>query len=93
MQIYGPNYLHGPQGITGPHANRPTKPQPIDGNSAPIQDELQISDAAQLLDKVNEIPEMRMERIEQIRAEIANGTYETPEKLDIAIERLLDEIG
>ena len=29
----------------------------------------------------------------EIRARIAEGTYETPEKLDVAVERLLDEIG
>ncbi|HIQ20562.1 MAG TPA: flagellar biosynthesis anti-sigma factor FlgM, partial [Planctomycetes bacterium] len=39
------------------------------------------------------VPEIRQERVARIRAEIAAGTYETEEKLEIAIGRLLDEIG
>jgi hypothetical protein len=31
--------------------------------------------------------------VASIRAQIANGTYETPEKLDMALSRLLDEIA
>jgi hypothetical protein len=31
--------------------------------------------------------------VNQIRAQIAAGTYETPDKLDAAVQRLLDEIG
>jgi hypothetical protein len=34
-----------------------------------------------------------MDRVNEIRAQIAAGTYETDEKLDIAVGRLLDEIG
>jgi hypothetical protein len=31
--------------------------------------------------------------VQDIRAALADGTYETDEKLDIALERLLDEIA
>jgi negative regulator of flagellin synthesis FlgM len=47
----------------------------------------------QLLDKVQELPDIRSDLVARIRAEIAAGTYETEEKLEIALERLLDEIG
>ena len=33
------------------------------------------------------------DRVDQIRAEIANGTYETDDKIDIAVSQLLDEIA
>lgn len=92
MHIYGPASLHGPQQIGAPHTSRLSKPS-APNQSGPIQDELQISDAARLLDRVGDVPEVRQDRIDQIRAEIAEGSYETQEKLDIAIERLLDEIG
>ena len=92
MHIYGPAHLHGPQQIGAPHTSRLSKPS-APNESGPIQDELQISDAAQMLDKVGQIPEVRQDRVDQIRAQIAEGTYETREKLDIAVERLLDEIG
>jgi len=57
------------------------------------QDELEISDAGRMVDRVRDVPEIRQERVDQIRAQIAAGTYETDEKLQIAIGRLLDEIG
>ena len=92
MEIYGPAYLHGPQRIGGPHTSRvarPTEPS----TTGPIQDEVQISDAAQLVDKVRELPDIRHNRVNAIRDQIANGTYETEEKLQVALGRLLDEIG
>jgi len=36
--------------------------------------------------------ETREERLERIRAEIAAGTYDTDEKLDIAIERMIGRV-
>jgi negative regulator of flagellin synthesis FlgM len=58
-----------------------------------IQDELQISDAARLIEQVKQAPDIRQDRVDAIRQQIAAGTYETPEKLEIALDRLLDEIG
>lgn len=96
MQIYGPTHLHGPQPIGSPHTNRISKPE-TNGPSAPINDELQISSAAQeaagMVDKVNQIPDIRQDRVDAIRAQIEAGTYETDDKIQTAVERLLDEIG
>jgi negative regulator of flagellin synthesis FlgM len=92
MHVYGPSHLHGAQPVNPPHAARVSKPAPSD-YSGSIQDELDLSDAAQLVDRVREVPEIRHERVAQIRAQIAAGTYETDDKLDIAVGRLLDEIG
>ena len=39
------------------------------------------------------MPEMREDRVEAVRQQIAAGTYETGDKLNAAVERLLDEIG
>ena len=43
--------------------------------------------------EIQDLPEIRTDRVAQIREAIEAGTYETQEKLDIAIDRLLDEIG
>jgi negative regulator of flagellin synthesis FlgM len=45
-----------------------------------------------MLDGINQLPEIRYERVEEIRQQIAAGAYETPEKLELAVERLLDEL-
>ena len=92
MHIYGPTHLHGAQPVGAPHTSRVSKPTAID-RPGPIQDELEISDAAQLVEQVREMPEIRHDRVNEIRARIAEGTYETDQKLEIALGRLLDEIG
>lgn len=89
MQVYGPTQLHGAQSIGAPHMARSSQATTSTGSS--IQDELQISDAGQLVDQVHQLPDIRQDRVDSIRAQIAAGTYETDDKLNAAIDRLLDE--
>jgi negative regulator of flagellin synthesis FlgM len=65
--------------------SRPEAPQ--------IADEVNFSDAARFLEQVQQLPEMREDRVEAVRRQIASGTYETGDKMSIALDRLLDEIG
>ena len=92
MHIYGPSQLHGPQSIAAPHGARPaqslTRPE-----SPQIADQVDISDAARSLEQVRDMPDIRQDRVEAVRQQIAEGAYETPARLNAAIERLLDEIG
>jgi negative regulator of flagellin synthesis FlgM len=37
-------------------------------------------------------PAIRAELVERVRREIAAGTYDTPEKWALALDRLLDEL-
>ncbi len=91
MQIYGPSQLHGAQPINAPHLQRGADVRP---GTAPSQtDQVDISPAAQLAGQVSEIPDIRQDRVASIRAAIADGTYETQDKLSTAVNRLLDEIG
>ena len=89
MQINGPARIDRAQSISKPHHTAATSPQ-----SAPTPvDKLDISQEADLIGQVHDAPDIRTERVAQIRAEIASGAYETEDKLDLALERLLDEIG
>jgi negative regulator of flagellin synthesis FlgM len=92
MHIYGPSQLHGPQSISAPHSVRGAQPMSRP-ESTQIADEVDISEAAQLVEQVHQFPDIREDRVEAVRQQIAAGTYETSDKLDTAIERLLDEIG
>jgi negative regulator of flagellin synthesis FlgM len=92
MHIYGPSQLHGAQPISSPHGLRQAQPMSRP-EAAQIADEVDISDAARLVEQVQQMPEMREDRVEAVRLQIAEGTYETNDKLNIAVERLLDEIG
>ena len=38
-------------------------------------------------------PPIRLELVERVRREIAAGTYETTEKLELALERLLERLA
>jgi negative regulator of flagellin synthesis FlgM len=91
MQIYGPSQLHGPQAISSPH----TRSAPVGqtGSVTGTQDEVQISDTGRLVDLANQAPAIREDRVSSIRAQIAAGTYETPDKLDTALSRFLDEVA
>lgn len=92
MQIYGPSHVHGSQPIGSPHAARGTEPQQAQPAATP-SDQVDISSAGQMLDAIRDLPDIRQERVDQLRAAIASGAYETADKLEGAIERLLDEIG
>ena len=92
MQIYGPAHVHGPQAIGTPHTTRAASASsPVE--SPRIQDEVNISDAARLVEQVKQAPDIRQDRVQALRAQIASGAYETAGKLDVAVSRLLDEIG
>ena len=82
----------------------PAAAQPIEGlnpvgavnrplEAASISDVVEISSmAASLAAKVKEIPDVRTELVQRVKAEIAAGTYETPERIELAVDRLMDEL-
>jgi len=89
MQVNGPSHVHNTQAISGPHNARPaSKPSP----STSPKDELQISDTARLVDAARDLPAVRQDRVAEIRSAIANGTYETQQRLSGAVEQLLNEL-
>ena len=85
--------------VGGAGAVRPVQLAPVQSaDSAPVsglespRDEVSISSAARLLEQARIDPNVRAERLAEIRTAIANGTYETPEKLEAAVARLLDDV-
>jgi negative regulator of flagellin synthesis FlgM len=92
MHIYGPSQMHGSQPIGPMHGPRPAQ-QTTRPEAPQVADEVNISDAARFVEQVQQMPEMREDRVESVRLQIASGTYETNDKLNVALDRLLDEIG
>lgn len=86
-------------GVHPPLAPRPIEPTnsvvpkaPVAGPGG-VADVVEISaTAAALAAKVQEVPDIRADLVARVKAEIEAGTYETPERLEIAVERLLDEL-
>jgi negative regulator of flagellin synthesis FlgM len=92
MQIYGPSQIHGAQHVAGPHTARAAQPASSEAPST-ISDRLDISEAGQIAGRLADVPDIRAERVQELRAAILNGTYETEDKLNSAVDRLLDEIA
>lgn len=55
-------------------------------------DELELSSVDSASAQVELQDQFRTMRLEQIRQQIEAGTYETPEKLDAAVNRMFDEL-
>jgi negative regulator of flagellin synthesis FlgM len=92
MQIHGTTHIHGPHSINPPHA--PFRaPGANEAPNVSSADRVDISTAAEAAIRASESGNIRQALVNQIRSQIAAGTYETPAKLDAALERLLDEIG
>ncbi len=92
MQIYGPSQVHGAQSVHGPHSARSIEPASSPASQG-VGDRLELSDAGKIAGQLAEIPDIRADRVEQLRAAIASGNYETEERLGVAVDRLLDEIA
>lgn len=100
MRITSPIHLHGPQGLNPPHhvsgvknVSSPTEAQHASGDRLDISPAAEAAAQAAGVGETSEAAGVRHELVARIKQQIASGTYETPEKLDIALDRLLDEIA
>lgn len=92
MQINGTTAIHPAQQIRGPHQNIASEAANSRSRIDTV-DQLDISSEANRLSRAQESPEIRADRVASIKAQIADGTYMTGDKLDIALDRLLDDFG
>lgn len=95
MEINGLGHIDGPQAIRAPHRAEAIQPQNAT-ESVQASDQVDISpeaDALNMVNRVHDLPEIRTDRVAEIRAQIEAGDYETDEKIDVALGRFLDEIG
>lgn len=100
MQIYGPYRVSTTQANSGPQRTSPQKPADTASRpSATPVDQLDLSSSAGAVSRLGNSSaiagggEIRIDRVAEIRRQIADGSYETPEKLDAALDRLLDQIA
>ncbi len=59
--------------------------------SEPLGDRVELSRHALLLDRLRNLPGVREDLVQTVRQAIADGTYATDAKLDIAVQRMLDD--
>ena len=89
MHIYGASQLHGPQSLQGPHWNRPTAPT----SSPQATDSVEFSAAAEVAMNAIDGGDFRADLVARVRAQIADGSYDTPDKMAMAFDAMLDELA
>lgn len=92
MQVHGPSQIHGPHSVNAPHFTQ-RAPESQATSASGAVDRVDISPAAEAASRAAESGGVRNDLVNLIRGQIANGTYDTPEKMDIALERMLDQMG
>ena len=56
-------------------------------------DRVEVSEVARWLEQMNQLPAVREDKVAAARAAIANGSLDTDENLNTALNRLIDDIG
>jgi negative regulator of flagellin synthesis FlgM len=91
MEIFGAGGAQGPQPIyprlaaIGLDAGQSV-------HSAVPRDHVEISPLGQMLDGIAGLADIRHEKVDEIRRQIATNSYESAEKLEVALDRMLDEL-
>ena len=86
---------------------RPTRP--VELSSAPVtrsgsakanpspavsaEDRVELSELGRLLASARDLPDIRMERVLTVRKQIEDGTYETRDKIEHTVNRLMEELS
>ena len=80
-------------GYNEPSAERDTSPARGQTEATDVTARKQErSDMGKWLDKARQLPEVRKDLIRQVKARIDAGNYETPERLEIAVQRLMEDM-
>ena len=97
MQIYGPYRVSSTQPNSPAQRAQPQKPAETAGKptTAPT-DQLDLSSGATGVNRLNATKiagsgEIRIDRVADIRRQIADGSYDSPEKIDAALDKFLDQ--
>ena len=96
MDIYNSSYIHNAHSVSAPHFRGISQPSTETNRiSGQIRDEITLSRESQSLSAAASVSDSsssaapRLDLINRIRSEIAAGTYDTPEKFDMALGRML----
>lgn len=57
------------------------------------EDRVELSETARLLNKMRDMPDLRHDRIADVREAIVRGDYDAPARLDAALDKMIDEIA
>jgi negative regulator of flagellin synthesis FlgM len=102
MQIYGPYRVSTAQPTTPAAPTRASAPTSASRPTGAPTDQLDLSSAAKDINRIaSSTPtdavagggEIRLDKVADLRRQIASGNYDTAERLDSALDRMLDAWG
>ena len=98
MEIINSSYIQSIQNVQGLHRASAEKGNgDIVRSTASLRDSVSFSEEALRLSDIaktnTESQRIRFDLVNRVKAEIAAGTYDMPEKMDIALERMANRIG
>ena len=86
------NHIGGPSPLQRVTANPIQKQVGVDApKQMPATDKLELSGASHLLKSLQK-NDIRTDKVAEIKAQIEAGTYDDEKKLDVAVDRLLDDL-
>jgi anti-sigma28 factor (negative regulator of flagellin synthesis) len=86
------NRIYGNSGLNMVRPDqRPSGPGALSAGAKP-QDQVEISEAAERLSSLQQ-PGIRMDKVEKARLAIAQGNYETADKFEVVVDRILREVN
>ncbi len=59
----------------------------------PLAEGPDMGDTVRLFEKISRMPDIRFEKVQRMRELIARGEFETPERIDGTVRRLMEELG
>jgi len=83
-------YRHGPTCLAGPVSK--ARVMWVRSDSGAASAETMTFEPQEATDPLSARADIRLDLVQRVRREIADGTYETPEKWDAALDRLLDRL-
>ena len=90
MKVRGPAEFGGAEPVRSLDA---AEEKPIKRTQAtPRPDTVEISEMARFLEKLSRLPDIRQDKVDAAKQQIAEGTYLTPQKLEKAIDNLLEDL-
>lgn len=90
MSVFSTQGVQSLGGVKGVESTKATQAA-VQQGVGEVHDSVTLSvDAVRSAESASDI---RFDRVNAIRAAIADGSYDTAEKLDIALDRMLDRLG
>lgn len=84
--------VHPPNTAQGIGPVGPTRSKAAASQAASVSDTVEISSAGMLAAKIHGSQGVRTDLVQRVKEQIAAGTYETPERVDATVDRLMDEL-